>query len=242
MKEPLTPEQLNALQQLDTCTVANAIESFRVRLRNEGFANAGVRCLFPRLTPMLGYAVTVRVRTSSPPMEGEEAYLDRTDLWQHVLTVPAPRVVIAQDIGSKPGLGACWGEIHASILHALGCVGVVTDGAVRDLPAVEASGFHFFAGSVSPSHAYAHIVDFSTPVEVGGLKISSGDLVMGDVHGVLSIPREIAGAIPCVAAQIVEIEQKLVELCRSKAFSVEKLRAAVRDVVDIKQCAAGAKR
>ncbi len=236
MKPPLTPATLEALRRLDTCSVANAIEGFHVRLRNEGFANASVRSLFPRLTPpLLGYAVTVRVRTSSPPIEGGEAYLDRTDWWEHVLSLPAPRVVVTQDVGSKPGLGACWGEMHAHILRALGCVGVVTSGAVRDLPAVEALGFHFFACSVAVSHAYAHIVDFGGPVEIGGLAIQPGDLLMGDVHGLLSIPREIAAAIPPAAAQIAEKERQLIALCETKDVSLEKLRTTLKEIVALKR-------
>src|SRR5438046_2305933 len=85
--------QLEALRRLDTCTVSNAIETLEVRLRNEGFADSSVRCLFPQLTPMLGYAVTARIRCSGPPIEGH-AYLERTDWWNIILSIPAPRVVV----------------------------------------------------------------------------------------------------------------------------------------------------
>ena len=107
-----------------------------------------------------------------------------------------------QDVASRPGLGSLVGAVHMNILRALHCVGVVTNGAVRDIPAAESAGFHFFAGSVTVSHAYVHIVEFGRPVEVGGLKIRSGDLLHGDVHGVQSIPLDIAARIPPVAAKI----------------------------------------
>jgi Aldolase/RraA len=96
-----------------------------------------------------------------------------------------------------------------------------------DLPAAEKLGFQLFAGSVSVSHAYVHIVEFGTPVEIGGLKIQSGDLVHGDLHGVQTIPSNIAGKIPAAAAEIIAHEQELIALCQSKNFSVEKLRAAL---------------
>ena len=99
--------------------------------------------------------------------------------------------------------------MHVNILRALGCVGAVTNGAVRDLPAAEELGFQLFAGSVSVSHAYVHIVEFGTPVEIGGLKIQSGDLLHGDLHGVQSIPLDIAGKIPPVAAEIVARDQAI---------------------------------
>jgi regulator of RNase E activity RraA len=114
-----------------------------------------------------------------------------------------------------------------NILRALQCAGVVTNGSVRDIPAAEKAGFHFFAGSVSVSHSYVHIIEFGKPVEIGGLKIQSGDLLHGDLHGVQSVPLDIAARIPPVAAQIIAKEQELIALCRSPEFSLERLRAAV---------------
>ncbi len=227
MKNKLTAEQLEALRRLDTCTVANTIEIFETRLFNEGFCDARIRCLFPEHPPMVGYAVPIKIHCSTPPMQ-EHSYLDRTDWWNYILTIPAPRVVVAQDADPQRGLGSFLGEVHVNILLALDCVGAVTDGAVRDVQAVAATGFHFFAGNLSVSHAYAHIVSIGEPVEIGGLNIKPGDLLHGDRHGVLSIPREIAAEIPVAAKKIVERERRLIALCRSGEFSLEKLRAAVK--------------
>jgi regulator of RNase E activity RraA len=224
---PLTTEQLETLRRLDACTLANAIESFQQRLRNEGFADGSVRCLFPHLPPMVGNAVTVKIRGSAPPVAGD-TYMDRTDWWDYVISVPAPRVVVVQDMATQPGLASLLGAVHVNILHALGCVGAITNGAVRGIPAAENLGFQLFAGSISVSHAYVHIVEFGTSVEIGGLKIQSGDLLHGDLHGVQSIPEEIAARIPAVAAKIAAEEQALIKLCQSSEFSIEKLRAAVK--------------
>lgn len=226
MNTLLTDEEMEALRRLDACTLANAIEMFHERLRNEGFADQTVRCLFPRLHPMLGYAATLKIRGSAPPTT-DGAYPDRTDWWDYVVSLPAPRVVVIQDVASRPGLGSLIGAVHMNILRALHCSGVVTNGSVRDIPAAESAGFHLFAGSVSVSHAYVHIVETGTEVEVGGLRIQSGDLLHGDLHGVQCIPLEIAREIPAVAARILAEEQKLVALCRSPEFSLEKLRQAI---------------
>lgn len=228
MESPLNPEQLQALSRLDASTLANAIETFHERLRNEGFVDHTVRCLFPRLQPMLGYAATVKIRGAAPPT-ADGAYPDRTDWWDYILSLPTPRVVVVHDVSSHPGLGSLVGAVHMNILRALHCVGVVTNGSVRDIPSAESGGFHFFAGSVSVSHAYVHIVEIGNPVEIGGLKIQSGDLLHGDLHGVQSIPLDIAARIPAVAAQIAAREQEIIALCRSPEFSLEKLRAAVTD-------------
>ncbi len=226
MNPVLTSEQLEILRRLDACTLANAIETFHERLRNEGFADNSVRCLFPHFRPMLGHAATVKIRGSAPPTTSSH-YTDRTDWWDYILSLPAPRVVVVQDTATKVGLGSLLGGVHVNILRALGCVGAVTNGAVRDLPAAEKLDFPLFAGSVSVSHAYIHIIEFGTPVEIGGLKIESGDLIHGDLHGVQSIPPAIAPKIPRAAAEIIARDQEVITLCQSRDFTVEKLRAAI---------------
>ncbi|HAO81053.1 MAG TPA: hypothetical protein DCQ92_19205 [Verrucomicrobia subdivision 3 bacterium] len=226
MNAILTSEQLEILRRVDACTLANAIETFHERLRNEGFADNSVHCLFPHLRPMLGYAATVKIRGSAPPTAASN-YTDRTDWWDYILSLPAPRVVVVQDVATKVGLGSLLGAVHVNILRALGCAGAVTNGSVRDLPAAEKLDFPLFAGSVSVSHAYVHIVEFGTPVKIGGLKIESGDLLHGDLHGIQSIPSDIAGKIPAAAAEIISREQELIALCQSKDFSIEKLRDAI---------------
>ncbi len=224
------PGHLEALRQLDACTLANAIETFNVRLRNEGFASGGLRCLFPQLPPMVGHAVTLKVRGASPPKTGAAAYQEGTDWWDYVLSVPAPRIIVVQDASSERGRGAFLGEVHASILRALGCVGAVTDGAVRDLPAVEQMGFHLFANGVAVSHAYVHIVETGRPIEINGLAIRSGDLLHGDLHGVQAVPHEIVGALPAAAARIQARERALIAAARAPHATIETLRAAVQDL------------
>ena len=220
----LTDDQLQALRMLDACTLANTIETFDERLRNEGFVNHTVQSLFPELSPMLGYAATVKIRGSAPPTT-KGTYPDRTDWWDYIVSLPGPRVVVVEDTATQPGLCSLVGEVHMSILQALHCVGVVTNGAVRDIPAARSAGFHYFAGSVSVSHGYVHIVDFGQSVKIGGLTIRSGDLLHGDLHGVQSVPLAIAHLIPDAAARIVTREQTLIALCRSPDFTLEKLRA-----------------
>jgi 4-hydroxy-4-methyl-2-oxoglutarate aldolase len=229
----LPPALLEQIGQLSTCMVASTIETFGVRLRNAGFTDSGVRSIFKDFPPMVGYAATARIRTTDPPMEGH-SYYDRTDWWNHILTIPSPRVVVIEDMDSPPGLGAFVGEVHANILLALGCVGMVTNGAVRDVPEVRSAGFQMFARNVSVSHAYAHVFDFGGTVEVGHLKVRPGDLMHADRHGVQTIPTEIAGQIPLAAQKIQELRRRLIGLCRSADFSLEKLRQTIREIKNAK--------
>jgi 4-hydroxy-4-methyl-2-oxoglutarate aldolase len=235
--KPLPANDFASISRLDTCTVSNVIERFDVRPRNEGFIYDDVQCRFPHFAPMLGYAVTARIRSSTPPATSPPitrgCYYDRMDFWRYLVTLPEPRVIILQDVDRLPGLGAFVGEIHAQIALALNCVGCVTNGAVRDLPAVEATGFHLFSRRVSVSHAYAHIVDFGDTVEIGGLKIHPGDLVHGDRHGVLLIPLSIAAEIPKAAAACVAEERSLIEVCQSQALTLDTLGVKLRQTSQI---------
>jgi|HubBroStandDraft_6_1064221.scaffolds.fasta_scaffold01287_1 4-hydroxy-4-methyl-2-oxoglutarate aldolase len=230
--EPLSPELLGEFRKLSTCVVASAIETFDVRLRNTGFANSSVRSIFPDLPPLVGYAATARILTADPPMEGH-SYYARPDWWEYIRTIPEPRVVVIQDTDYQPGLGAFLGEVHANILLALGCAGLVTNGAVRDLPAVHATGFQMFAGNVSVSHGYAHVFDFGGGVDLGGLRINPGDLIQGDLHGVQTIPREIAARVASAAHNILLKRKALIELCHSRDFAGAKMNETLRNMESI---------
>jgi 4-hydroxy-4-methyl-2-oxoglutarate aldolase len=226
MNRVLRRKTLEALKAFDTCTISNAIEQFGVRLRNEGFMNASVRCLFPQLGSRIGYAVTGRIRTASTPVRGP-CYYHRMDWWSYLLSIPAPRFVVLKDTDHVPGVGAMVGEVHANIFAALECTAFLTNGAVRDLPGVEATRLQVFAGSVAVSHSYAHVADFGEPVEVAGLLVKPGDLLHGDQHGVHLIPISIAEELPGMAEQIVAAEKSLTALCKSPDFSLERLSAEI---------------
>jgi regulator of RNase E activity RraA len=226
MNEVLNPEQLEILRRLDACTLANAIETFQKRLRNEGFVGQTVRCMFPSMPPIIGYAATIKVRGSAPAFAGP-AYVASTEWWDYIQSLPVPRVAVVQDASENPGIGSLVGAVHANILRALDCAAVVTNGVVRNMPAAENIGLQLFAGGISVSHAYVHIIEFGKPVQIGGLRIESGDLLHGDMHGVQSIPLGIAAQIPLAAANIIAHDQELVTLCQSKDFSLEKLREII---------------
>lgn len=153
-----------------------------------------------------------------------------------MVTIPPPRVVVLQDFDSRPGFGALFGEVHARICLALDCVAYITNGAVRDLQAIEKLGIQLFAGRASVSHAYAHVVDFGEPVEIGGLQIKPGDVLHGDRHGILSVPSSLVDRLPGVAEQIQSEETELFALIESPDFSVEKLGVKLQQFAEKQRC------
>lgn len=223
----LNETQLDALRQYDAPTISNALEmmGFRDHDRNAGIMSPRIKSIFPHLPPMVGYAATFLSETSQPPRG--RLQIERQQYWQYVMSVPGPRVSVGQDIGPSPASGSLWGEVQANIHIALGCRGLVLEGAVRDLPPMEALRYPCFAREVVVGHSFAHFVDFGQTVRVGDVMVSSGDLVFADLHGVLIIPHEASPRLAEACRRIVEIERPLIVVCQDRAnFTLERLVSA----------------
>lgn len=215
------PEEVFALlERHDTPTVSNAIENFNVRLRNEGHVSGQIRPVFPMHGSVAGYAVPGRVRTATPPI-ANLCYYHRMDWWEYVASIPDPKIIVLEDVDRSPGAGALFGEIHAQIAKGLGGVAYVTNGAVRDVPALQKLGFPCFSQGACVSHSYAHIIEFGDPVEIGGLKISERDLLQADLHGVQSVPLEIAGALGREIDRVIAREAELIVFCESSRHALD---------------------
>lgn len=219
MTNYISEQELDALRRWSTCAISNAIELFNIRPRNEGFMLPEIKCAFPDLGPMIGYAVTAVITADS----SEGRRIQPPDWWEQIQKIPGPKVVVIHDI-DRPVLGSFWGEVNSNIYKALGCIGTVTDGSVRDLNEVKELGFHFFSSCISVSHAYVHLVEVNIPVKVGGLVVKPGDLIMGDQHGVISIPVEIARDVPKAAQLVEDWERRVINFCKSKEFSLNGLK------------------
>jgi len=224
-----TQEELDAIRRFTVPTLANAIETFGVTPSNEGYCDATLHCHYPHLPLMVGYAVTARVSTDQPPSQARPGIYE-PDYWRFIAGQPGPKVAVVQDIDNPPK-GAMWGEWNSNVHKALGCVGMVTEGAARDLDAVQKLGFHFFSTCVLPSHGYGAFIDYGGSVRVAGQVIRTGDLLVGDMHGVLLVPPEIPLLeLAEVARKIDELESEIFALCQSPGFSVEALTALDQSV------------
>jgi regulator of RNase E activity RraA len=217
---PVSAETLAKLRQITSPTICNAIETFKLRDNSEGFMGPEIRCILPQLGTMVGFAATALIGARSP---ASSSRVGMPELWKHLAEIPAPRVLVIQDVDAPHPHGSFWGEVNANIHKAQGVVGTITDGGVRDLDEVARLGFHFFAACVLVSHANVHLIDVGQPVEVGGLRVRPGDLLHADQHGVTSIPVEIAEKLPDAARSIEQGERKIIDLCQAPGFAAEKL-------------------
>jgi len=218
----LTSEQLSELRAMDSPTVANAIEAFKVRDDTEGFFGMDVACQTPEFGVMLGYAVTATANSMAPGRPRlREGHLM---LFEAIADAPRPSVLVVKDVGPKPSHACFLGDVIATIATRLGGVGIVTDGGVRDLEGVKPLGFHVFAPGFVVAHGTFNILEVGLPVEISGTLIRPGDLLHGDGSGVTTIPLEIADQVYAECLKVRDRETALKDFVRSKEFTVEALR------------------
>jgi regulator of RNase E activity RraA len=225
---------LEALARYDTPTICNAMEIVAPERRLTGFTTRPLVCPFPDLPPMVGYARTATIRaTSASSLSPANMRAQRAAYYEYCGTGLGPRISVIQDLdGANIGFGAFWGEVNSSVHKALGCLGVVTDGSIRDIPAW-APGFQALAGSIGPSHAYVHLAGFGETVCVAGMTVSSDDLIHADCHGAVVIPANVAAKLPDAAELCGRREEPILAIARSSSFTVEKLKEALARSAEI---------
>lgn len=206
--EKLSKEQLEELRKYDTPTVCNALESFGVRGRLEGYANPGMVLRVPYQKPMVGYAATARISGIQP---GKKEMM--MNYYEHVREMDDPTIAVIQDT-DEVKVGSFWGEVNATVHKALGAVGTLTDGGVRDLKEVENLGFYFFSTELVVSHGNAHVDEYGCPVTICGLEVLPGDLLHADYHGITIIPPEIAPHLAEACKKAAAAEMPMLEPCR----------------------------
>jgi regulator of RNase E activity RraA len=231
---PVPASVLAAIAKYDTPTICNAMEVVAPERRFHGYTVKPLVCPFPDMPPIVGFARTATMRAVSAPLLAGAAYREqRAAYYEYVGTGPGPRISVIQDLdGANVGYGAFWGEVNSTVHRALGCLGVVTDGSIRDIPQW-APDFQALAGSIGPSHAHVHLAGFGEPVNVAGMVVRSGDLVHADRHGAIVIPFEVAAKLPEAAELLGRREAVILEVARSKDFSIEKLKAAMAKSAEI---------
>ncbi|MGD2155571.1 MAG: RraA family protein [Anaerolineales bacterium] len=214
---------LEALKEIRTPIVYDAIERFGIRSRSEGTTDPSIRCILPSLGAMVGYACTGKIVGELPPAIGERL-IAWEEVWDYTKQSLAPGVMVVQDLDQPPGKACAWGDVAASIFLNLGCVGAITNGGVRDIREVEKLGFHLFAPGPVVGHGYIRFVEINTPVKVGSLIVHPGDLIHADEHGVLNIPKDIPlDELLEVIRAFLTSERSIIEYCTRPGFELDEL-------------------
>ena len=218
---PIDDATLAFLRGVDSPTIANAIEPFKVRDRTEGFVGGEVRCLFPEMPPMVGVALTVTMTNTAGPVAGRENWFR---MYEALERIPSPSVLVVQDVSGAPTRCAYAGEVMATLAKRLGAVGMVTDGALRDVHEVRALGFHYFARYLVVSHGNFDIVDIGTPIVLDGQEVRTGDLLHGDANGIVIVPREVLPGLPDAVQEVRTRERATMDYILSPEYSLADAR------------------
>jgi regulator of RNase E activity RraA len=223
-----TARQFEFLRSIDTPTVCNLIEIVAPQRRGFGYTVRHLHCPFPDLPPMVGFAKTATIRAKEAVPLGGGGYMQkRLDYLDYVAAQPAPSIVVLEDLDNEVGYGAFWGEVQSNVHKALGCLGTITNGSIRDIPMI-AEGFQMLAGSIVPSHAFVHVVDFRVDVTIHGMAVKSGDLIHADRHGAVVVPVETIDAMQKAADDLAAREAKIIAAARAPDVTVDKIKAAMK--------------
>lgn len=221
------PETLiELLKQVDTPTVCNAIEVAEGKRGFDRFTRGTLLAADPALPAICGFARTARIRGSAPPKDAPETVRERRmGYYRYMAEGPRPAVTVIEDLDYPDCVGAYWGEINTQVHKAFGLAGTLTNGVMRDLGDL-APDFQVLAGSIGPSHAFVHVVDFDQPVKVFGLEVMPGDFIHADRHGAVIVPEEVLPKLETAIQNMQSSEALILEPAREAGFSFEKFEAA----------------
>lgn len=206
----ITPHELDEaglayLRTVDSPTVANALERLQLRDRSEGYIGGAVQCAFPELGTMVGTALTVTVDNAVGRRARQEGYWD---LWETLAGQDGPTIIVMKDASGTPNRVAYAGEIMVTLAARLGAIGMVTDGALRDVAEVRARGFHYFMRYPVVSHADFELSKVGDPVQLDGQLVRTGDILHGDANGIVIVPRESLAGIRAAVEAIQAAERR----------------------------------
>jgi regulator of RNase E activity RraA len=221
----VSESQFAFLRSIDTPTVCNLMEIVAPERRGSFYTVKHLFCPFPHLPPMVGFAKTVTMRARDK-VSGPSYMAKRMDYLDYVAAAPQPGIAVIEDLDDPAGYGAFWGEVQTNVHKALGCLGTITNGSIRDIPQI-AEGFQMLAGSLSPSHAYVHVEGFGIPVTIHGMAVKSGDLIHSDQHGAIVVPVETIDGMKAAAEGLAAQEAKIIAVAKS-GKGVETIKAAMK--------------
>jgi 4-hydroxy-4-methyl-2-oxoglutarate aldolase len=226
MPTDLSPELREKLLSVDSPTISNAIERFKVRPRREGFMGPQIACRFPDMGRVVGFATTCTIVEYDEKFPPDPA--ERFKWLESIANAPKPCVCVVKDTCHRKGWYSHWGEIVGTQVQVLGASAIITDGSVRDLEALRDMGMKVWSEYVVVSHGHIDVGQADIPVEVGGLIVKPGDLLHADCNGVVSIPPEILDELPAAIDAVLEGERSVITHLREHGYDLEAHRRQIK--------------
>ncbi len=214
----MNPSLLKLLRSVDTPTVCNAIEVAQGKRGFGDFTRGTMLCSAPDDPPVVGYARTARIAAINPPEEPAAVIKERRmAYYKHMSEGPDPSVAVIEDMDYPNSVGAFWGEINTTVHKGLGLSGALTNGVMRDLGDLP-QNFPVVAGSIGPSHAFVHVKEIGTPVDVFGLEVCEGDVIHADRHGAVKVPADILPQLEAAIAKLLDTEKIVLDAAKADGF------------------------
>jgi regulator of RNase E activity RraA len=214
--------KLSKLRKFDTPTICNGLELLDNKFKINGYSKEIFFCLNSKIKPMVGYAKTAKISSLKHNKKTKRSI--RIDYYEYVNKGNFPKISVIHDQQKNP-VGSFWGEVNANIHNKLGCLGVITNGSVRDLDVIP-KNFQFLSKTLSPSHAEVSLMEYGTQVNIMGMEIKDNDLIHADVHGAVTFKEEIIDDL-LDAIKFVEKKEKIIlDSCKTKKFTFAKFKKA----------------
>ena len=214
--------QLSKLIKFDTPTICNGLELIDSKFKLRGYSKEKFFCLNPNIKPMVGYAKTAKISSVKHNIKTKSS--SRVDYYEYVNEGNFPKISVVHDRHKNP-IGSFWGEVNANIHKKLGCLGVITNGSVRDLDVIP-KNFQFLSKTLSPSHAEVSLINFGKTVNVMGVDVKNNDLIHADVHGFVTFSDDLIDEL-LNAIRFVEKKEKIIlDSCKKKDFTFNAFKKA----------------
>jgi regulator of RNase E activity RraA len=221
----ISQKLFETLRKYDTPTIVNSLELLDSKFRTSGFTKEQLFCTDTSLPPIIGYARTATIKASDE-IDPQIKRVRSLAYYEYVSSGTGPWISVIQDIDENPGFGAFWGEVNSNIHKALGVIGTITNGSVRDLD-VLSEGFQVLAGKIGPAHAYVRIEETGIPVDIFGMEVKHNDLLHADRHGAVVIPAEFLEKLPKAIDLMINRESVILDACKRKDFNYQVLKQAI---------------
>ncbi len=229
MAELSEKEMLEKLKGFDTPSITNVVATYPSNplclglyepWRSNWYTDQSVRCIYPELGRLVGYAVTVVYSLPDPSFNR----LTMRDLVEALGKSKKPSIiVIKQDFPPEilPKVGLCGGNM-TTMFKACGAVGVVTNGPSRDIDEIRPMNFQYLMSGVTPGHGSMAIKAVNVPVSVAGMDVAPGEIIHMDENGACKFP----------ADRLADVLKNVKELVKNEAESMGRV-GAVKSAEDV---------
>lgn len=225
----ITRALLESLRDFETALLANTINCLDSTPAEEWYMGGSIQSVTPTLGPTVGIALTCCADTSSP---GNIPDID--GYWQHLeqmSEIGLPIVWVVKACGSRPDHECIIGDGMAKTLNSVGCVGLVTDGGVRDIKGLLNVPFAAYCRGKTIHHTGLRFSRLNEPVEIGGIMINTGDVIHADSEGVIRIPLAALPHLSERAIQMRAFEHHVHMILRQTGLPLAEKRQAVTNAI-----------